>query len=129
MTFIALDSGVCAKEREAILVIFYLLDGRVPAPDRMALRTVGAKFATMNICVTVGAVLADVCENRLNVALCTANLFVHPAQRIGSLVMVELHVAADGPPAVGRVAVFARDGEGAVGATRAFSLPVSRQYE
>lgn len=129
MTLIALQSGVCTEKGKAILVILYLLDGRVPSADGVALRTVGAKFPTVNISVAVRAGFANISEDGLDVALRTANFFVHAAQRIRGFIVVELHVAADRPPAVRGMAIFARDGERAVRAARALSLPVSGQYE
>ena len=110
VTFIALQSGVRAKEGEAILVILNLLDGRVPATNSMALRAVRTELATVNVGMTVSAALADVSEDRIDVALRTANLFVHPAKRIGGLIVIELHIAANRPPAASGMAIFARNG-------------------
>ena len=129
VAFIALDSGVGAEEREAVLVILHLLNGCVPAADRMALSAVRTELAAMNICVAIGTCFADVREDRLDVALRAANLFVHAAQGIRGLVVVELHVAANRSPTVRCVAIFARHCQRAVGATRAFFLPVSGQCE
>lgn len=80
------------EERETVLMIPHLLDGSVPPADGMALRTVGAELAAMNVGVTVRASLAHVCEGRLNVALGAAHLLVHATQGVRGFVVIELHV-------------------------------------
>lgn len=129
MTFIALNRCVSAKERKAILVILYLLDRSIPSADGMALRAVRTELSAMDISVAVGASLADVGENRFDVALGAAHFLVHAAERVGGLVVIELHVGADRPPAISAVAIFTGNIQRAVRAARAFSLPVSGQCE
>ncbi len=103
-------------------MILDLLDGGFPAADRVALRAVGTKLAPMNVCVTIGAILADIGKDRLDVTLGAANLFVHPAQRIVRAVVVELKIGADRTPAAGRMAVLTRNCERSVGTTSAIAL-------
>ena len=86
----------------------------------MALFAVGAHLALVDVGVTGRALCSDVCENRLGVALGTCHAFVHAAQRIARLVVVELRNCPDWLPAIRRVAVLARHGQIAVWTTRAF---------
>jgi len=107
VTVFALNGGVRAQQRKAILVIFYLLDGDVPALNRVALRAVRAHFSLVNVSVAVLAVFANVCEYRLDVTLHALHFFVHAAKRILGLVVIELRHSADGAPTRGVVAVLA----------------------
>ena len=81
----------------------------------MALRAVGAHLAAMNVRVAVGAIFADVGENRLHVALSAGHFFVHAAQRVFGFVVIKFGNSADGPPASGGVAILAGNGERAMG--------------
>jgi hypothetical protein len=99
-----------AQERKAILVIFYLLDGIVPALNGVALRAVGAHLPLVNVNVTILAVLPYVGEHGLDVALRALHFFVHAAQGVLGLVVVKLWNGSDGAPACCGVAVFARNG-------------------
>ena len=55
------------------------LNRNIPPFDRMAGVAIGAELAAVNVCVTIGAFLADVDENQLDVALRAGHLFVHAA--------------------------------------------------
>jgi hypothetical protein len=97
------------QQREAILVILHLLHRDIPSLYRVALLAVRSHLAAMNICVTVRAILAYVRKHGLNVAFDTFHFFVHSAQRIIGLVVIELGYRADGLPTGGRVTVLTRD--------------------
>lgn len=73
----------------------------------MAAFAVGAELATMDIGVTVGAMRADVAEDKRGVALRAGNLLMHAAQRIASVIVVELGNGADRFPTRVCVAVLA----------------------
>jgi hypothetical protein len=75
----ALHGGVSPQERKPILVIFHLLDGDIPALNGVALRAVRAHFSLVNVGVAILAILADVGEYRLDMALHALHLFVHAA--------------------------------------------------
>jgi hypothetical protein len=68
----------------------------------------------MKIRVTIRAVLANVGKNRLGMARNAFHVFVHAAQGITRLAVIEFRYGADGPPAGRGVAVLARDPEWAV---------------
>ena len=114
MAVLALQGGVRTEEREAVLVIFDLLDCNIPTLDGVALGAVRAHLALVDVHVAVFAILSDVRKNGLHVALHAVDLFVHAAQRVASLVVVKLRGLANGFPDRRRVAVLARNREGTV---------------
>jgi len=60
MTGIAVNGGVSARQREAVVVLLDIFDGNLPSPNRMALLAVSSQLAPMNIRVAVLATLAGV---------------------------------------------------------------------
>jgi len=105
----ALNSGMRAEQWKAVLVILHLLCSDRPALHGMALFAIRSHLAAVNIVglVAIRAILADVCKNRLHVALHAFHFFVHPAQRVSRLVVVEFRHRADRTPTRRRMAVFA----------------------
>lgn len=126
VAIVALHCCMGSQQREAVLVILHLLNSNIPTLDGMALRAICAHFSLMHVRVAVLAILAYIRENRLHVALRAFHFFVHAAQRVFRLVVVEFRNGLDGPPCRGRVAVLARDRERAVRTTS--SLPLRRRY-
>ena len=94
----ALQRSMSAKERKTILVFADLLYRDLPAPDRVALCAIRAHFSLVDVGVTIRAVLADVGEHRLYVALRAFHLGVHAPQRVCGPVVVKLGNRADGAP-------------------------------
>lgn len=91
-----------------------LLDGRktdLPTTHCVTLRAIRAKFSEVNIGMAVRAILAHIGEHFFHVALCAENFFVHSAQGITGLIMVEFRIGTDGPPPRVNVAVVARQRE------------------
>lgn len=78
MAGVARHSSMRTKEGKAVLVILNLFGRKIPAFDGVALRTIATRLPPMNVRVAVGAILADVGENRLDVTLDAFHLFVHP---------------------------------------------------
>ena len=107
----ALHRRVRTEQREAIQVILNLLNSNVPSLNRMALFTILPQLMPVNVFVrmAVHAILADVGEHRLYVALYTLNFLVHAPQRISGLVVIELGYRANGTPGCSSVAVLARN--------------------
>ena len=122
MALIALHDGVCAKQRESIEMLRNRLNRNLPAGHGVALRAVRAELAAMNVRVAVGAVLADIGENRLDVAAGARHLLVHAAQRVPGRIVVKFGDRADRSPARCRVAIFARDVQRSVRAFLGLSL-------
>jgi hypothetical protein len=118
----ALHSGVRPQQREAVLVILYLLDGNIPALNRVTLGAVRAHFSLVDVGVAILAILANIGEDRFDVALRALHLFVHAAQRILCLVVIELRDSADGAPTRGAVAVLARNRKRPMRASRCLTL-------
>ena len=122
MAVFALHRRVRPQQREAVLVIFQLLHGHVPALHGVALRAVRAHLCLVHVGVAVFTIPPHVSENRLDMALRALHFFVHTAQGILGLVVVEFGNCADGAPSGGRVAVFAGDRQRAVRASSALPL-------
>ena len=109
VTLFALHGSVSAEEREAIEVIFDLLHRNVPALHGVTLLAGRAHLMPVDVFVrvTIDAVLADVGEDRLDVALRALHFFVQAAQRIPCFVMVKFGNRTDRTPARGGVTVLA----------------------
>ena len=122
MAFLALHHGVRAQERKSIEVLRDCLNGNLPARDRVALRAIRSELSTVEVGVAVSAVLADVGENRFDVAARARNLLMQAAQRILRQVVIKFGNGADWRPACSRVAVLARNIERAVRALLRLSL-------
>jgi len=118
VALIAIQGGMRANEREAIQVLIDLLDRNVPSLDGVALLAIGAHLALVNVGVAIGALLADVREDRLGVALNAAHAFVHATQGILGCVVIEFGNRADRLPSADRVTVLARNAQTSVRAAR-----------
>ena len=92
-------------------MIFDLLHSDIPALNGVTLRTVRAHPSLVHVGMTVLAILPDIRENRLHVALRALHFFMHTAQRIPGLVVIEFRVRLDRAPRAHLVTVVARDGE------------------
>ena len=95
------------EQRKTVLVLVDLLHRDLPALHAVTLLTICSELALMNVSVAIGALLTHVGEYRLDVALGAGHSLMHAAQRIASLVMVELGHAADRLPAAQGVAILA----------------------
>jgi len=114
MTILTFHNRVRAEQRKPVEVLLHRLDGHPPAENRVALLAVGAELRTVNVGVTIGALLSNVGENRLGVASRAGYFFVHAAKRVPRGVVVEFGDGANGGPASVRVAIFAGNGQGPV---------------
>jgi len=122
VTVVALHRRVGAQQREAVLVIFHLLRGNVPALHRVALRAVRAHLPLVNVGVAIFAILADIREHGLGVALGARHFFVHSPQRILRLIVVEFRYGPNGPPTRGRMTVLAGYRQRSVRTSRRLAL-------
>jgi hypothetical protein len=86
-----------------------LLAGSEPALHNVALGAIRAKFPQVNVGVAIGAVLADVGEDRVRVALRAGNSRVRAAQRVSSLIVIEFGNGTNRAPTSSRVAIFTRN--------------------
>ena len=127
VVIVALDSRMSAEEREAVLVVTHLLDGDVPSLHRMALCAVRTHLSPMDVRMAIGAILANVGKDRLDVAGHAFHLLVHASERISGLVMVKLGNWANGAPSGGRVTVFAGNIQRAMRIASGFFLGRGRQ--
>jgi hypothetical protein len=109
VALVALHSSVSAKQRKAVLVVFDLLNCNIPTLHGVALRAVRTHLTAVNIGMAIGAIFADVGENRLDVALNALHFFVHAAKGIASFAVIEFRCGFDGTPSSRGMAVFARN--------------------
>ena len=103
-------------------MIFYLRDGDLPAEYGVALGAIGAHLPAVDVGVAVGAILANVGEDRLDVAIHAFHVLVHATQWVTRFVVIKLQYWANGSPAGSNVAIFARNVEHAVGTFRIWFL-------
>jgi len=122
VTFFALHRCVRAKKRKAVLMILHLLHRDIPSANGMALRAIRTELPPVNIRVTIRAILSHVCKNRFHVALRAVYFFVHAAQRIVRVVVIEFRVRPDRTPCRRCMAVLARDRQRPVRAAGSLSL-------
>jgi len=98
---------MCAKQREAILVLLHLLHSNLPSLHRMTLFATRTKLALVYICMAISASLTYVGKDRLSVTLRASNSLMHAAERIPCSAVIELWNVADWFPAAQGVAILA----------------------
>jgi hypothetical protein len=86
----------------------------------VALRAIRTHLPAVNVRVAVRAILSDVGEDRLYVALDALHFFVHAAQRIVRFVVIKLRHSTDRTPARRRVAILAGNRQRSVRTPRGF---------
>ncbi len=85
MARFAIESRMCAKQRESILVIANLVDRGLPATYGVAAIALRALHTSaVDVSVAVATFTADVAEHRFYVTLRTSDALVHAAQGITS---------------------------------------------
>ena len=127
MAIIALQRRVGSQQRKPVLVIFYLLNGNIPALHRVALRAIRAHFALVHVGVAVLAVLRHISENRFDVAQHALHFFMHSAQGIFRFIVIEFRNCLDGTPSCSGVAVLTWDRERAVRTTGSLPLRIGNR--
>jgi hypothetical protein len=60
---------MCSRQRETVVVLLDLLDGYLPAPNRVALLAIRPELTAVNIGVAVLTALSSVREHWLHMAL------------------------------------------------------------
>lgn len=65
--------------------------------------------------MAICAMCADIFEDQAGVTLCAGDLFVHSAQRIACVIVIEFRIRPDGFPTRIGVAVLAGGRDGAMG--------------
>lgn len=81
----------------------------------MAAFAVGSELTAMNVGMAVCATRADIMKNQGCVALSTGHIFMHAAERITGLIVIEFRAGADRLPAGIGVAVLAGNGDRPMG--------------
>jgi len=65
MALLALHNRMRSQQRKSIEVLLDGLHGNLPTQNGVAFRAIRAKLTTVNICVAIRAILANVGENGL----------------------------------------------------------------
>ena len=99
-----------SEEREAVLVIFYLLRGDGPALDGVALLAIRTHLSAMHVSllVAIRAVPSDILEDRLYVASNALHFLVHSAERVICFVVIKFRNCPNWPPTRSCVTVLTR---------------------
>jgi hypothetical protein len=121
-----LHGRVRSQQRKTVLVIFHLLHGNIPALHSVTLCTIRPHLTPMHVGMAVLSILGYIGENRFHMALRALHFLVHAAQRIVSLVVVELRNRTNRPPPRRRVAILTRNREFPVRTSCSF-LPLVRR--
>ena len=118
----AILQGVGAQQRKTVLVLLHGLQRNFPALYGVALLALRTKLTAVNIGMAVRALRAHVREDQARMTQAALHGFVHAAQWIACLVMVEFRKIADGLPACKGVTVLASLVQRAVRAARGAAL-------
>ena len=110
VTLLAFHNRMRTKQWKSVEVLLDRLSRNIPSRDGVALGAIGAELAAMDIGVAVRAVLADVREDRPEVALRAVEFFVHAAKGITRGVVAEFRNGANRGPARVRVTILAGNG-------------------
>lgn len=118
VTCVAIERGMCSLQRESVLVVLNLLDGRLPASHGVTLLTARTELPLVNVRVAVGTLCPHIREYGLGMARHACYSLVHAAQRISRLIVIELGNTADRLPSTEGMAVLARNIQVAMRAVR-----------
>lgn len=106
------NCGVRAKQRKPVLVILDVAHGNSPASHGVAVLACFAKLVAMNVGVTIGALLAYLAENSVDVTLAARHVFMQaPQWELGLGVVIKFRLRTDRPPTDRGVAAFAGNGQ------------------
>jgi hypothetical protein len=95
------------EQWKTVLMLIDVVDRNLPAIDAVAEIALGAVFSTMQVCVTILALPADIGEHGIDMTFLAEHLGMHAAQGICRLVVIELRILADGHPCCWRMAILA----------------------
>ena len=109
VAIVALHRGVRSQQWKPVLVFLDLVDGNLPAGNRVTLCAIGAELPQVNVRMAIRAVLPDIGEDRLRMTFNASYFFVLSTQRISGFVVVELKHGAYWTPRRCGVTVFARN--------------------
>lgn len=122
-TFMAILAGrgsMSTGQRKPVHVHVDLSGGNLPAAHRVTVLASRGHFAAVNVGMAIGALIADIGEHHLGMAVYAVDAIVQAAQRKLRLVVVELGHRTNRLPSVHGVAVLTSDIQIAVGAARLF---------
>lgn len=112
---VAIHHCVRSDQGKPVLMLVDVVHRNCPAVDVVAQIALRAVLSSVNVGVTILALLTRVRENRINVTLLACNLGMHASQRKRSLAVIELRLRTQGKPSLAGMAVFTRDLDRSVG--------------
>jgi hypothetical protein len=120
---VAIKRRVCSDQRKSVLVVLNGPERYHPVFHRVTLPAVRPHLSAVNIGVTVRAPCTRVREDWLEMALATGDPLVRAKQRKSCRVVVEFRDGPNRLPAIGSMAVLARDTQAAMRASRHRIIP------
>lgn len=96
-------------QREPVLVVLDRIGRYLPALYRVTALAVCPELAAVNVGVAVSALRTHTLEHQARMTLGASHLFMHPAQRITGLIVIELRVGTNRLPAGITVTILARN--------------------
>jgi hypothetical protein len=109
VTFITIHNRMRADQRKTILMLVDVMHRHCPSVEVVTQVALGTIFASMNVGVAVLALLAGICENRIDVALLTRNFRVETTQRKCRFTMVKFWLGTQWQPSLAGMAVLTRN--------------------
>ena len=103
---ITIHHRVRTDQREAILMLVDVVHRHRPAVHVVTQVALGTIFASMNVRVAVLALLAGICENRIDVALLTWDLRMQTTQRKSRLAVIKFRLRTQRQPTFAGMAVL-----------------------
>jgi hypothetical protein len=111
VTRIAVNGGVSAGQREAIVVILDVFIGDLPSAYSVALLAICAQLATMDVSMAILAALAYVGEHHFYMALRAGDCRMHATKRVAGLIVIEFRNGTNRFPGACCVTVLTRHGQ------------------
>lgn len=111
---VAIDRSMSASQRESVVMLLYVFNRNLPAPNRMALLAISSELPFVDIGMAVLTTFPDIRKDHLYVAGSAGYRRVHPSQGVARLVMIELRHGSNRPPAIRGMAVLAGKCQGPV---------------
>jgi len=107
VTRIAIHHGVGTDQREPVLMFVDVVNGNLPSIHAMTDVALRSVLTAVQVSMAILTLLADVAEDRIEVAFLAGHLDVHATERISRLVVIKLRVLANWHPGRRRMAVLA----------------------
>ena len=115
--FMAVCAGHCGMgtgQGKFFSMILGCFQPLIPPHNRVALFAVAPLFPPVNVRMTVGTFLPDICKHQISVAERAVRILMQPSERVARFLMIEIRGGSDGRPARTGVTVQAIEAQGTV---------------